>query len=234
MSRYRLHYAPDNASLAVRLALEELGQSYETVLVDRAARAQAQPAFRRVNPAGRIPALETPQGPIFETAAILLHLADTHGALAPRPDAADRGIFLSHLFFLSNTVQAELRLLAYPETYVGREAPAAAAALRARVKRNLSWHLDLVEAAAGAGHGWLGAEVPSVADLLLACLLRWFAIYPPGETGWYDLSGRPALRRVAARVETREAARRAAAAEGLGPSPFTAPELPDPPEGSAV
>ena len=37
---YVLHYAPDNASLAVRLALEELGVPYRTALVDRAARAQ--------------------------------------------------------------------------------------------------------------------------------------------------------------------------------------------------
>ena len=38
--RLRLHYAPDNASLCIRLALEELGLPYETVLVDRATQAQ--------------------------------------------------------------------------------------------------------------------------------------------------------------------------------------------------
>ena len=37
---YVLHYAPDNASLIVRLALEEMGLPYRTVLVDRARREQ--------------------------------------------------------------------------------------------------------------------------------------------------------------------------------------------------
>ena len=50
-----LHYAPDNASLIVRLALEEAGLPYRTVLVDRAANAQRSPAYMALNPAGRIP-----------------------------------------------------------------------------------------------------------------------------------------------------------------------------------
>ncbi len=47
---YRLHYAPpDNASLIVRLALEELGQPYQTVLVDRSVTAQASTAYLKIN-----------------------------------------------------------------------------------------------------------------------------------------------------------------------------------------
>ena len=91
MSPYRLHYAPDNASLIVRLALEELGRPYETVLVDRRAKAQRSPAYLALNPAGRIPTLETPDGPISETGAILLWLADRHGALAPAAGDPARG-----------------------------------------------------------------------------------------------------------------------------------------------
>ena len=86
--RLRLHYAPDNASLCIRLALEELGLPYETVLVNRATHAQRSPAYLALNPNGLIPVLETPDGPLFETGAILLWLADTHGGL--RPFASDR------------------------------------------------------------------------------------------------------------------------------------------------
>lgn len=50
---YTLHYAPDNASLIIRLALEEIGVPYDTVLVDRAAQAQTLPAYRALNPAIR-------------------------------------------------------------------------------------------------------------------------------------------------------------------------------------
>jgi len=78
---YVLHYAPDNASMIFRLALEHLGVAYQTALVDRAAGGQNAAAYLALNPNGLIPVLETPQGPIFETGAILLWLGDTHGGL---------------------------------------------------------------------------------------------------------------------------------------------------------
>jgi len=45
-----LHYAPDNASLIVRIVLEELALPYETVLVDRSASAQSSDAYLKLNP----------------------------------------------------------------------------------------------------------------------------------------------------------------------------------------
>ena len=104
----RLHYAPDNASLCVRLALAELGVDYQTVLVDRATRAQKSPDYLALNPNGLIPVLGTPDGPLFETGAILLWLADTYGELLPQP----RGHSLKWLFWLSNTLHAAERMLA--------------------------------------------------------------------------------------------------------------------------
>ncbi len=122
---YTLHYAPDNASLIVRLALLELGQPFRTRLVDRRARQQDSAAYRRLNPAGLIPVLETPDGPISETGAVLLWLVDRHGALGPGPGDPGRGGFLKWLFFLSNTLHADLRMIFYP----GQYAPGAEAAL---------------------------------------------------------------------------------------------------------
>ena len=78
---YILHYAPDNASLIIRLALEHAQVPYRDVLVDRAAVAQRSAEYLALNPNGLIPVLETPEGPLFETGAILLWLADTHGSL---------------------------------------------------------------------------------------------------------------------------------------------------------
>ena len=85
----KLYYAPDNASLILRLALEEASIPYETVLVDRAKRAQKSPNYLALNPAGKIPTLVTPKGPMAETAACLLWLSDTHpdADLGPTPDA---------------------------------------------------------------------------------------------------------------------------------------------------
>ncbi|MFC3615513.1 glutathione S-transferase family protein [Lutimaribacter marinistellae] len=232
----RLHYAPDNASLIIRLALEEMGVPYKAVLVDRAARAQDTPAYRALNPAGLIPVLETPHGPVFETGAILLWLADRRAAaripMAPAPDATDRGDFLKWLFFTANTVHTEMRLLFYPEKYApGLDAEA----LRDGIRTRLRGHLGLLDMAAKANPAWLSPDRPSVLTCYLACLLRWMALYPRGtDLSWFSLSDTPWLHRVASAMETRPSARAAIAAEGLGATPFTAPTYATPPEGSAT
>ena len=60
-----LHYASDNASLCIRLALEVAGEAYDTQLVDRAAVAQKSERYLAMNPNGLIPVLETPDGVLF-------------------------------------------------------------------------------------------------------------------------------------------------------------------------
>jgi glutathione S-transferase len=230
---YRLHYAPDNASLIIRLALEELGAPYETQLVNRVEDAQQSAAYLRLNPNGLIPTLETPQATLFETGAILLWLADTHGALAPGPDTAARGDFLKWLFFLSNTVHAEMRMLFYPQKYIGDDA-AHQTALRAGLQKSLAAHLQKLERLASAGHAWFAAPAPSMLDLYVATLLRWLALYPKEGARWFSLSDTPHLYRLASQVECRASVQAAIKAEGLGPTPFTQPAYATPPEGSAT
>lgn len=229
---YVLHYAPDNASLIVRLALEEIGAPYACRLVDRRAAAQRSPAYRALNPHGLIPVLETGDGPIFETAAILLWLAERHGALAPPPGAPGRGAQLKWLFHLSNGLHAHLRMLFYPAQYVGADA-AAQAALSAQITARLREMLDRLEAEAARAEVLGGAE-PTLCDLYLAVCLRWCALYPRGGTEWFSLDATPRLADLARRIEVRPAARAAARAEGLGDQPFSAPQLAKPPEGSAT
>ena len=67
----KLHYAPRTISVAVAIALEEAGTPYEAVRVDFASFEQTKPDYRELNPKGRVPALETPDGVLTETAAIL-------------------------------------------------------------------------------------------------------------------------------------------------------------------
>lgn len=229
---YILHYAPDNASLVIRLALEEMGVAYRTSLVDRASRQQDSDAYRQVNPTGLIPALETPDGPIFETAAILLWLSERHGKLAPQPGATDRAAFLKWLFFTSNTLHADLRMLFYPDRYAG--SPAAIADFSAATRARIGGHMSRLNDAAGSLPDWLRPDRPSVLACYLPCLIRWLALYPTDTAGWFDLAAYPALHDIAAAMEERPAARKAALAEGLGEAIFTKPSYACPPEGSAV
>lgn len=221
---YRLHYAPDNASLCVRLALLRAGVQFETVLLDRSVRQQDSAAYRALNPNGLIPALETPDGPLFETGAILLWIADRHGAgLAPSPGDPDRGRFLAWLFWLSNTLHPALRVLFYPEKHVVGDT----GALTARTRERVSSMLDLLEGEALRLDRWVGAEKSSLIDCYLCPMLRWLALYPKGEAVWFDLARWPRLLGVAQRMDARPESAKAITAEGLGPTPFSAPTLPE-------
>lgn len=226
---YVLHYAPDNASLIVRLALEELGVPYRTALVDRSVKAHRGAAYRALNPAGRIPTLETPQGPISETGAILLWLGETHGVLLPGAGAAERGAVLNWLFFIANTLHPEAIQSFYVHRYGPEPAwPEMRAALRARVAA----HLAVLETEAVARcAGWFCGQTPSALDLYVAGILRWMQLYARAEPGWLDTGALPRLMDMCARLETRPSCAALSAAEGMSATPFTAPERANPPEG---
>ena len=236
MVPYILHYAPDNASLIIRLILEELGVPYSTRLVDRSKTQQRSAAFRAMNPVGRIPALETAHGPMFETAAIGLWLADRHRttvSLAPAPDTPEQGAFLSWLSFLSNTVHAELRSMFYPDTIVGQNTQSQNE-LRNQTRKNLTRHLALLDAECARGVV-IGNSQPTICDFYLAAIVRWAAIYPAdADRNWFRLSDYPAISALAKRLEARPSAHVLIAAEGLGTKPFSSPKHPKPPEGSAL
>lgn len=230
--RYRLHYAPDNASLIIRLALDELCQPYETVLVDRAQKAQLSDSYRALNPAGRIPTLETPQGPISETGAILLYLGERHGALVPTADDPARGAFLNWLFYVANTLHPDVIALFYTPRYGPDQA---VPEMRAALHRRIAAHLHTLETQATARLSqWFCAAQPSALDLYVAALLRWLQLYPDPETAaHFDISPYPTLTAMCARLETRESVARLQVAEGMSARPFTAPQPPNPPEGVA-
>ncbi|QAX29075.1 glutathione S-transferase family protein [Leisingera sp. NJS204] len=231
---YRLHYAPDNASLVIRLVLEELGLPFDAVLVDRKAKAQRSAEYLALNPGGLIPVLETPDGALFETAAILLWLSGRHGAMAPAAGTADYAPFLKWLFFASNTLHADLRMLFYPQKYIGDD-PARQAQLQNVIRQRLHRHLTSLDHAAAGRPAWLAAPQPSVLDYYLACQMRWMALYPAdADRSWFRIAAYPSLQRLCAGLEHRTAVTTAREAEGLGATPFTSPAYANPPEGSAT
>lgn len=227
MTDLRLHYAPDNASLCVRLALQELHLPYQTVLVDRRQQAHKSDRFLALNPNGLIPVLETPQGPVFETAAILLWLAETHGRLMPAIGAPGRMQAIQWMIWLANTLHPTLRMMFYPAQYADGDARPT---WRMAAQR-LGAHLDLLCAAPTVD--WLEQDTASIHACYLAPMLRWAALYGGGEA-WFDLKNWPRLHAFAQRFEMRESARISAMAEGLGATPFSAPSPCNPPEGSVL
>ena len=230
---YTLHYAPDNASLIVRIALELIGVPYDVSLVDRAREAQQSAAYLALNPLGMIPALGTKDGVIFETGAILLWLADTHSTLFPAPNSPPRGDALKWLFFVSNSLHAGLRQMFYPEKFI---APEHMQTLRDGIAQRLRSDFAKIDRlVADPEIEFLGGEQTSVLDIYVCACLRWAQIYPGSyENDWAKAQSYTHLISLAQRLENSPAVRHVQVAEGLGPAPFSNSILPNPPIGSAT
>ncbi|NEY89459.1 glutathione S-transferase family protein [Tabrizicola oligotrophica] len=217
---YVLHYYPDTASLAVRMVLAELGVQHRCELIDREGGALSSPAYRALQPLGLIPALETPDGTMFETAAILLYLSDRHPGLAPAPDAPDRGDFLKWLFFTSTNAHTTLLQLFYPERTAGPECvPQVLAHALPKMKRFLA----LLDGAATANPGWLSPDRPTILGYYVAMLMHWLGGFGAEHPLQINAADYPALYKVLTMLEGQHATEAIAEDEGLGPTPFTAP-----------
>jgi len=176
---YKLYGRANAGSLAPQIVLEEIGAPYELIWVGK------DPAdlevIRRVNPAGKVPALVLPDGaPMFESAAILIHLTDAHptARLAPAAGSTAHARFLQWMLFLSSNVyEAALRIY-YPERY-STAAQAAAPQIKAQALADYSRHLEMIHAALSP---YVLGESLSAADPYLHMLASW---YPGDVTALY-------------------------------------------------
>jgi glutathione S-transferase len=185
--------------MPVRWALEEIGQSYQVRLLSFAA--MKEPAHRALQPFGQIPTYEEDDLVLFESGAIVFHIAAHHSGLLPdEPKARARAI--AWMFAALNTV----------------EPPIVDLDVVTLLERDKSWHeerLALVEDRIRNRLGelsdrlgeaeWLDGAF-SAGDLLMANVLRRL-------DGSGLLEGFPNLCAYVARAEARPAFKRAFAAQ---------------------
>ena len=88
--------------MPVRWAFEEVGQPYDVHLVSF--REMKEPEHRALQPFGQIPTYEDGDLALFESAAIILHIAERHGRLLPT-DANGRARAIAWLFAAKSTVE---------------------------------------------------------------------------------------------------------------------------------
>src|SRR6201993_3208631 len=137
----------------VRWALEEVGRPYEMRLVSF--RAMKEPAHRALHPFGQIPTYEDGDLALFETGAIVLHIAERHAGLLP-DDANARARAIAWMFAAVNTVEppilelANARLLESDKPWSRERLPLVEDRVRDRLKQ-LSARLGDAE--------WLGGGV---------------------------------------------------------------------------
>lgn len=172
----QLHYDPGTAAMVPHMLLEEIGAPFELVPVSRAARAHKQPEYLRLNPNGLIPVLVDGDLVLYETAAIALHLADTHpqAQLAPPLGSAQRAHFYKWLIWLTNTLQATLIAYFYPERWVDEGNAEGATQVKLHGERKVAGLLEQLDAElARHGQPWFGGAQFSALDPYVFTLCRW-------------------------------------------------------------
>lgn len=106
MANLKFYTNPMSRGQIVRWMLEEVGQSYDTMIVDYAA--MHDEAYRAVNPMMKVPAIVHDGKVVTECAAIIAYLADAfpEAGLAPRDD--ERADYYRWLFFAAGPIEQAL------------------------------------------------------------------------------------------------------------------------------
>jgi GST-like protein len=123
---YKLHYWPTPNGHKVTLLLEELGLPYEIVPVNIRLGEQFRPEFLKISPNNRMPALEDEGDGVhlFESGAILLYLADKHGAFIPSASHAQgRAEVLQWLFWQMAGLGPMMGQASHFRTYAPEKVP---------------------------------------------------------------------------------------------------------------
>ena len=181
--------------MAVRWALEEVGQPYDVRLVSFTE--MKQPAHRALQPFGQIPTYEEGNFALFESGAIVFHIAERHAGLLPE-DANARARAIAWMFAAKSTVEPVIvegevaKLLEGDKSWTAERLPMIEDRIRTRL-RDLSNRLGDAD--------WLDGEF-SAGDLLMVNVLR-----RPAGTGIVEEF--PNLAAYVARGEARPAFKRA-------------------------
>jgi glutathione S-transferase len=211
---YKLYFNPGSANLAPHMLLNELKVPHELIFIDQEKGLHRQAEYMKLNPTGRIPVLIDGDMVLFETAAICLHLVDSHSeaGLAPALGTKERAEFYKWLVYLTNTLQAELITYFYPDRLVDNAEQAAV--VKRHAEERVGAMLDLMEkhlaerAEQGQGPFFLGEGLSAV-DPYAFMLTRWTrGMQNPARN-------RPHLSRYQQMMLARPAVQQTFAAEGL-------------------
>jgi len=185
--------------MRVRWALEEVGQPYHVRLVSFSE--MKEPAHRALHPFGQIPTYEEGDLALFESGAILLHIAQRHAGLLP-DEANARARAISWMFAALNTIEppvwdfAMATLLEGDKPWYEQRQPILEERVRVRLGELSNYLADA---------DWLDHTF-SAGDLLMVTVLR--RLHRSGILNDY-----PNLTAYVARAEARPAYQRAFAAQ---------------------
>ncbi len=151
--------------LRVRWALEEAGIPYREKLIGP--EDQASAAYRSLQPFGQVPAIENGDLRLFESGAIVIHIAEQSDVLMP-PDTVGRARTIAWILAALNSLEPHIQSLAELDLFYPREAWAASR--RPSAEEAAQKRLAVIET-------WLGdrqylEDQFTAADLMMTTVLR--------------------------------------------------------------
>ena len=149
--------------LRVRWALEEAGLAYEEQLIGP--EEQKSASYRALQPFGQVPAFEEDGLVLFESGAIVLHIAERSEVLMPS-DPGARARTKTWMFAALNTVEPPIVFLSQLDLQKGGADPAQRETVAGRVKTRLASLSERLE-----GRDYL-EERFAASDLLMTSVLR--------------------------------------------------------------
>ncbi len=201
---YKLYWSPRTASQAVMAVLEEIGADYQLERVDLNAGQHRSAEFLRINPCGFVPVLLMADGrPLFESAAIIMHLCDRHpeAGLAPPPDQGERAYWYQWMVFMADTVFGAYKRYYFSHRFSTDETHAPEINAQALEDQLSAWRI--VDDALAAGGPFLLGKRFSACDIYMQMFTLWSK---PPEALYEQF---PAVARCAATVAARPAVARA-------------------------
>ena len=111
MTALALYFGPGASSMAVHIALQEIGVPFAARPLSLAKKETRTPAFLALNPAGKVPTLLVDGTPLTEVAGCLFYLAKRfpEARLLPRKDIAAEAQAVSWMSFIASTVHPARR-----------------------------------------------------------------------------------------------------------------------------
>jgi GST-like protein len=198
MIRFYFHPSPNPMKVALMLA--ELALPFETVAVDIFKGEQHEPAFRRINPNGKVPAIVDEGITVFDSHAILIYLAEKHGKFLPA-DPRARATTLSWLQFVATGLSPFSGQAVHFLHYAPEPLPYA----KNRYLKEVERHYRVLEARLDESP-FLGGDQYTIADMALWGWARGasyifgdqaLAAYPKVQQLVQSLSQRPAAKKAA-------------------------------------
>lgn len=169
---YILYGDKGSGAFCVEASLAEAGAPFEFRPISLEKDEQRTAEFRVLNPSGKIPALQLPDGEIVtETAALLILIAERHpeAKLLPPPGAPERGKALRWIAFMASEIYPPVEIADYPERFVADHK--GAALLKQSAKQRIRDRMLEVEKAV-AGPWFLSCGF-SALDIYAVMFSRW-------------------------------------------------------------